>query len=60
MHYGNDYGFALAVVAGAVAVVIVILTALGTEAKGVVFGDANRRDAPAGSSAAANPLHSPG
>ncbi len=37
-HYGGDYAFALAIVAGMVAVVIAILTALGTEAKGVVFG----------------------
>jgi MFS transporter, SHS family, lactate transporter len=37
-HYGSDYGFALALVAGTVAVVIAILAALGTEAKGVVFG----------------------
>src|SRR3984885_9207349 len=37
-HYGGDYGFALAAVAGTVAVVIVILTAIGTEAKGVQFG----------------------
>jgi MFS transporter, SHS family, lactate transporter len=37
-HYGNDYAFALALVAGIVAVVIVILTAIGIEAKGVAFG----------------------
>jgi MFS transporter, SHS family, lactate transporter len=37
-HYGNDYGFALAVVAGTVAVAIVVLTALGKEARGVKFG----------------------
>jgi SHS family lactate transporter-like MFS transporter len=37
-HYGGDYAIALAVVAGTVAVVIAILTAVGTEAKGVVFG----------------------
>jgi MFS transporter, SHS family, lactate transporter len=36
-HYGGDYSFALAVVAGTVAIVIAILTALGTEAKGVAF-----------------------
>jgi SHS family lactate transporter-like MFS transporter len=36
-HYGGNYSFALAVVAGTVAVVIAILTALGTEAKGVAF-----------------------
>jgi SHS family lactate transporter-like MFS transporter len=38
IHYGNDYGFALALVAGIVAVAIVILAALGVEAKGVAFG----------------------
>src|SRR5579872_6654721 len=37
-HSGGDYAYALAVVAGSVAVVIVILTAFGTEAKGVAFG----------------------
>ena len=38
IHYGGDYAIALAVVAGTVAVVIAILTALGTEAKGILFG----------------------
>ncbi len=38
--YGGDYAFALALVAGVVAIVIVILTALGAEARGVVFGTA--------------------
>src|SRR5271154_1855507 len=38
VRYGGNYALALAVVAGTVAVVIVILTALGTEAKGVAFG----------------------
>jgi MFS transporter, SHS family, lactate transporter len=38
IHYGNNYALALAGVAGTVAVVIVILTALGGEAKGVEFG----------------------
>jgi SHS family lactate transporter-like MFS transporter len=37
-HYGGDYAIALAAVAGTVAVAIVILTAIGTEAKGVAFG----------------------
>jgi MFS family permease len=37
VHYGNDYAFALALVTGIV-VVIVILTALGVEAKGAAFG----------------------
>jgi SHS family lactate transporter-like MFS transporter len=57
VHYGNDYAFALAIVAGVVAVAIVILTALGTEAKGVVFGDARLSEAQAGTGAAANRLH---
>jgi MFS transporter, SHS family, lactate transporter len=37
-HYDGDYAFALAAVAGTVAVVIAILTALGPEAKNVEFG----------------------
>jgi MFS transporter, SHS family, lactate transporter len=37
-HYGGNYAIALAAVAGTVAVAIVILTAIGTEAKGVAFG----------------------
>ena len=37
VHYGDNYGLALAVVAGSVAIVIAVLTAVGTEAKGVVF-----------------------
>jgi SHS family lactate transporter-like MFS transporter len=36
--YGGDYALALALVAGTGAIVIVILTALGIEAKGAVFG----------------------
>jgi SHS family lactate transporter-like MFS transporter len=44
-HFGGNYGLALAVVAGSVAIVIVVLTAVGTEAKGVVFTKA--RVAPA-------------
>jgi MFS transporter, SHS family, lactate transporter len=39
-HWGGNYALALALVAGIVAVVIVVLTALGTEAKGVAFGRA--------------------
>jgi SHS family lactate transporter-like MFS transporter len=39
-HWGGNYALALALVAGIVAVVIVVLTALGTEAKGVAFGKA--------------------
>jgi MFS transporter, SHS family, lactate transporter len=38
IHYGNDYAIALAAVAGTVAVLIVVLTALGYEAKGIEFG----------------------
>jgi len=37
-HYGGDYAFALAAVAGTVAIAIAILTALGPEAKAVKFG----------------------
>ena len=37
-HTDKNYGLALAVVAGTVAVLIVILTALGSEARGVRFG----------------------
>jgi MFS transporter, SHS family, lactate transporter len=37
-HWGGNYALALALVAGIVAVVIVVLTAVGTEAKGVAFG----------------------
>jgi len=39
VHYGNDYGFALALVAGTVAVAIAILAAVGIEAKGIKFGE---------------------
>ena len=39
-HLGGDYGLALAGVAGTVAVVIAVLTALGTEARGVAFARA--------------------
>ncbi len=38
-HYGGNYSIALAAVAGTVAVAIVVLTAVGTEAKGVAFGN---------------------
>jgi hypothetical protein len=43
IHYSNDYGFALALVAGIV--VIVILAAIGVEAKSVKFGTVVARDA---------------
>jgi SHS family lactate transporter-like MFS transporter len=36
-HFGGDYGLALAIVVGTVAIIIAGLTAVGTEAKGVVF-----------------------
>jgi SHS family lactate transporter-like MFS transporter len=36
--YGDNYSFALAVVAGSVAIIIAILCAFGPEAKGVAFG----------------------
>jgi SHS family lactate transporter-like MFS transporter len=39
-HSGNNFGLALALVAGTVAIVIAILAAVGAEAKGVVFGKA--------------------
>src|SRR6202047_1980826 len=42
VHYGGNYALALAAVAGTVAVAIVILTTLGTEAKGSAFGPAPR------------------
>jgi SHS family lactate transporter-like MFS transporter len=37
VHFGGNYGLALAIVAGTVAIIIAGLTAVGTEAKGVVF-----------------------
>jgi MFS transporter, SHS family, lactate transporter len=39
-YFGGNYGLALAIVAGTVAIVIAVLTAVGTEAKGVVFSKA--------------------
>jgi SHS family lactate transporter-like MFS transporter len=39
-HFGGNYGLALAIVAGTVAIIIAGLTAAGTEAKGVVFAKA--------------------
>jgi len=38
MHFGGNYGVALALVAGSVAIIIAVLTSLGVEAKGVAFG----------------------
>ncbi len=40
-HFGGDYGFALLIVAGTVAVLIAILTAFGREARGVAFAKAS-------------------
>jgi SHS family lactate transporter-like MFS transporter len=39
-HYGGNYAIALAAIAGTVALAIVVLSAIGTEAKGVAFGAA--------------------
>jgi SHS family lactate transporter-like MFS transporter len=39
-HFGGNYGLALALVAGSVAVIIALLSAVGTEAKGVAFSKA--------------------
>jgi SHS family lactate transporter-like MFS transporter len=46
---GGNYGLALAVVAGTVAIIIAVLTGLGTEAKGIEFSKANVKTAPVGS-----------
>jgi SHS family lactate transporter-like MFS transporter len=40
-HFGGNYGLALAVVAGSVAVVIAVLAGVGSEARGVAFSKAN-------------------
>jgi SHS family lactate transporter-like MFS transporter len=40
VHFGGNYGLALAIVASTVAIIIAGLTAVGTEAKGVVFAKA--------------------
>jgi SHS family lactate transporter-like MFS transporter len=39
-HFGGNYGLALALVAGTVAIIIAGLTAAGTEAKGIAFAEA--------------------
>jgi SHS family lactate transporter-like MFS transporter len=39
-HFGGNYGLALAGVAGAVALIIALLAAVGTEAKGIAFSKA--------------------
>ena len=38
VHFGGNYGLALALVVGSVAVVIAILASFGNEAKGVTLG----------------------
>ena len=38
VHFGGNYGLALAIVAGSVAVIIAVLTSFGVEAKGIAFG----------------------
>jgi SHS family lactate transporter-like MFS transporter len=50
-HYGGNYALALALVGGIVAVIIVILAALGSEAKGVAFGNGAMPAAAAASAA---------
>jgi MFS transporter, SHS family, lactate transporter len=42
---GNNYAVALAIVAGIVAIAIVVLISLGTEAKGVAFGTGHQQQA---------------
>jgi len=42
VHFGGNYGLALALVAGSVAIIIAVLTSLGVEAKGVAFGTVRR------------------
>jgi MFS transporter, SHS family, lactate transporter len=39
-HFGGNYGLALAAVAGCVAIIIAVLTAVGHEAKGIAFTQA--------------------
>ena len=42
VHFGGNYGLALAIVAGSVAVIIALLTVFGVEAKGIQFGSIRR------------------
>jgi MFS transporter, SHS family, lactate transporter len=46
-HFGGNYGLALAVVAGSVAVVIAVLAGAGSEARGVAFSKAQTGNAQA-------------
>jgi SHS family lactate transporter-like MFS transporter len=39
-HFGGNYGIALAIVVGSVAIIIALLLAVGTEAKGIAFSTA--------------------
>ncbi len=42
VYFGGNYGVALALVAGSVAIIIAVVTSLGVEAKGVAFGTVRR------------------
>ena len=46
-HYGGDYAFALAVVAGVIAVAVAVLAGFGLEARGIKFGGRTPTAAPA-------------
>jgi SHS family lactate transporter-like MFS transporter len=54
-HFGGNYGLALALVAGPVAITIAILAAIGVEAKSVAFGKARLQQARTGREAAVHP-----
>jgi SHS family lactate transporter-like MFS transporter len=43
-YFGGNYGLALAIVAGTVAVIIALLTLVGSEARGIVFTAADKGD----------------
>jgi MFS transporter, SHS family, lactate transporter len=47
VYFGGNYGLALAIVAGTMAIAIAVLTLFGVEAKGVEFGRAHARAASA-------------
>ncbi|HEY8011169.1 MAG TPA: MFS transporter [Rudaea sp.] len=49
-HNGKQYGFTMAVFIAAVVIVLIAITAFGPEAKGVRFGDAPLKGAPAANS----------
>jgi len=46
-HHANNYGLAMAIVVGTVAVVISLLVAFGPERRGIAMADAHRVPAPA-------------